>query len=90
MHLESVGVKYALEKFGPERLAYVLAATIQDRPYDQRFSRDSRTWAETVPMFETADQRGFYIASSHSTPLELFVRQARQEMYGAKEQADGY
>ena len=99
MHLESVGVKYALEKFGPERLAYVLAATIQDRPYDQRFSRDSRTWAETVPMYEAADRRGPYIIDTHSTPLELFVRQARQEMDGVKEQpekdsiredADGY
>ena len=99
MHLESAGVKYALEKFGLERVAYVLAATIQDRPYDQRFSRDSRTWAETVPMYEAADRRGPYIIDTHSMPLELFVRQARQEMDGVKEQpekdsiredADGY
>lgn len=90
MHLEPAGIKYVLEKFGPERVAYVLAATIQDRPYDQRFSNDSRNWAETVPMYETADRRGSYIIDTHSTPLELFVRQARQEMDGAKEQADGY
>lgn len=88
MHLAPAAVKYVLEKFGPERVAYVLAATIQDRPYDQRFSNDSRTWAESVPMYEAADRRGSYIIDTHSTPLELFVRQARQEMEAAKEQPE--
>ena len=39
-----------VSKFGAERVKFVLATTIQHKDWDQRFSRDNRAWAQTVPM----------------------------------------
>ena len=39
-------VKSILEKFSPERVAYVLANTIQQKDHDGRISRDCKEWAK--------------------------------------------
>ena len=39
-------VKSILEKFSPERVAYVLAQTIQQKDHDGRISRDCKEWAK--------------------------------------------
>ena len=39
-------VKSILEKFSPERVAYVLANTIQQKDHDGRISRDCKAWAK--------------------------------------------
>lgn len=43
-----------IEKFGVFRVAYVLAANIQQCMFDGRFSRDNKSWAQTIPV--AADQ----------------------------------
>ena len=53
-------VKGVLAEFGPERVSYVLAATLQDKTWDQRFSRSNQAWAAAIPMFETEDRRLAY------------------------------
>ena len=37
-----------MNTFGPDRLAFVLANTVQLRAYDTRFNRDTRAWAQMV------------------------------------------
>ncbi len=79
-------VKGVLAKFGPERVTYVLAATIQDKEWDERFSRDNKAWAAAVPMAEPQDRRCFYTVNSHSTLLNSFVGMVRKELDAMREQ----
>lgn len=79
MHLKP-DVKGVLAEFGPERVTYVLAATIQGKEWDERFSRDNKAWAAAVPMAEPQDCRCFYTVNSHSTLLNGFVGMVRREL----------
>ena len=45
-------VKDVLEKFGAERVQFILANTIQHKDSDGRVSRDNKAWAKTIPMPE--------------------------------------
>ena len=38
--------------YGKERVELILAATIQEKAHDGRFSRDNKEWAASVPMPE--------------------------------------
>ena len=49
LHLHA-DVKGVLAEFGPERVSHVLAATLLDKTWDQRISRDNQAWAASVPM----------------------------------------
>ena len=43
-------VKDVLEKFGAERVQFILANTIQHKNRDGRISQDNKVWAKTIPM----------------------------------------
>ena len=77
--------KGVLAEFGPERVSYVLAATLQVKTHDARFSRGNLAWAATVPMAEPQDRRSSYIIDSHSTLLNSFVDMTRQELKRMKQ-----
>ncbi|MDE7244644.1 MAG: DUF3849 domain-containing protein [Oscillospiraceae bacterium] len=79
-------VKGVLAEFGPERVSLVLAATIQARDWDERFSRSNHEWAAEVPMVDRETMRNDYALNSHSVLLDSFVQQARQEIDKAREQ----
>ncbi|NCE65686.1 DUF3849 domain-containing protein [Pseudoflavonifractor sp. 524-17] len=87
MHLNA-DVKGVLAEFGPERVAYVLAATIQRKDWDERFSRSNQAWAAAVPMFVDEDRRFAFVINSHSTLLNGFVSMARKEMDAMREQLE--
>lgn len=80
MHVAHDTVRQVLERFGPERVSYVLANTVQQREGDERFSGANRSWAKTVPMYVPPDRRSYCTASSHSTKLDDFITAAREEM----------
>ena len=87
MHL-TADTKEVLAEFGPERVTYVLAATIQNKGWDERFSRDNKAWAAAVPMFETEDRRYTYVVNSHSTLLNGYVGMVRKELDTMREQQE--
>ena len=80
--------KGVLAEFGPERVSYVLAATLQGQTWDKRFSRSNQEWAAAVPMFETVDRRLSYIISSHPAVLDSFVNMVRKELNAMREQPE--
>ena len=45
MHLKHDIVKPLAEKYGAERMAFILANTLQQESWDGRFSRDNKAWA---------------------------------------------
>ena len=80
--------KGVLAEFGPERVTYVLAATIQSKDWDERFSRSNKVWAAAVPMFEQENRRSSYIINSHSTLLDGFVGMVRNELDAMRDQPE--
>lgn len=79
-------------KFGAERVKHVLATTIQHKDWDQRFSRENRAWAQTIPMEASfgsreSDHSVYYVVDkSHPGLTDLFVSRFREEQAKEKEQ----
>lgn len=79
-------VKGVLGRFGQERVAYVLANSVQQKTGDERFSSDNWAWAKSIPMYVPAEKRLAYTVTSHSTKLDDFITVARQEMFQMKQE----
>ena len=77
-------VKDVLEKFGAERVQFILANTIQHKNHDGRISQDHKAWAKTIPMLEDSDapRHCAYLVVDGVNPglTDLFTRQARKTM----------
>ena len=75
-------VKDVLEKFGTERVQFILANTIQRKNYDGRISQDNKAWAKTIPMPEDsgASRHCAYLVVDQVNPglTDLFTRQFRK------------
>ena len=80
IHVAPDTVKGILERFGPERVSYILATTVQQKEGDERFSGSNRSWAETIPMFVPPEKRSYCTARSHPAKLDDFITVTRKEM----------
>ena len=74
-----------LEQFGMERTTLVLAATVQDKSWDGRFSSSNKDWAFSVSLPQGLldggmDRRHAYAVSSHPAILDGFIWQVRKEI----------
>lgn len=74
-----------MEKYGPERVGLVLAATVQVKSWDGRFSSANKDWAFTFDFPEAKDDLGFdrrdnYAVTSHPAILDGFINLARQKI----------
>ena len=77
-------VKDVLEKFGPERVQFILANTIRYKDRDGRISRDNKTWAKTVPMPEDSESRYLVVDKVNPDLTDLFTRKARKMIQEAE------
>lgn len=77
----AVGV---VEKYGEERVAFVLANTLKQLSYDGRFSDGNKRWADGIDVPENIsrgmDLNRDYIVGSHPTVLNGFIDMARNEI----------
>ena len=71
-------VKDVLEKFGPERVQFILANTIRHKDSDGRISQGNKAWAKTVPMPEDSERRYLVVDKVNPGLTDLFARQARK------------
>ena len=82
-------VKDVLEKFGAERVQFILANTIQHKDSDGRVSRDNKAWAKTIPMPEdsgTSRHCAYLVVDGVNPGLtDLFTRQVRKNASGTGE-----
>lgn len=83
LHLADGAVEPVLEEYGKERLAFVLACTVQNNLSDGRFSRDNKAWAESIPVLENISKRTDanldYVVNSHPAVLDGYIRIAREK-----------
>ena len=82
-HLNPKAITEVVEGFGSERVARVLANTIQQKSWDGRFSRANKEWAATIPVPGTIregfDNRDQFTAQSHTAILDGYTATFRRE-----------
>ena len=78
-------VSQVVEQFGYDRMLYVLANTVRHKEQDGRISRDNKTWARTIPVFEDPDAWGKdrnveFVVDGHNPGLVAsFINVARHK-----------
>ena len=78
-------VREVVERFGYERMLYVLAVTVREKDWDGRISQANKNWARTIPVFENKDGFGldrntaFVVTQCHPCLTDMFVSEARHE-----------
>lgn len=77
-------VAEVVNTFGQERTMYILANTVRQEDWDDRFSRSNRDWAKTIPVHKNLDAWGedrnvYLIVNSHPGLTDLFVSAFREE-----------
>lgn len=89
--LDGSCVKEVVDRFGAERVSFVLANTVQDKDWDGRISDDNKKWAKDFPVPKDADAWGGrrtheYVCSRvHPGLINLFVNRFRKEQELEKE-----
>lgn len=78
-----------VEKFGTERVAYVLASSVQSHDWDGRFSPETKAWAKDVAVREEMEHRRKFEVASHPAVLDGFIVRIRaMEKESKKEQKE--
>ena len=84
LHLKQNAAKEVVERFGEERMTFVMANTIRELSYDGRFSRQNKDWAEHIEVPENISRgRNLnldYVIESHPAVLDGFIDMARAEI----------
>ncbi len=74
MYLDAGCAERVVEQFGFDRVRYVLAATVQEKDYDGRFSRSNKAWAAQTSVSGNHQ----FIVESHPAVLDGFISQFRE------------
>ena len=77
MHLSHDCARGVIEDFGFKRVGWVLAATIQLKPEDGRFSRRNKEWAAAT-FIPRSDRNYEFMVESHTGVLDIFVNEFRE------------
>ena len=84
MRLNPDAAVSVVEKYGEERVAFVLANTLKQLSYDGRFSDGNKRWADGIDIPENIsrgmDLNRDYIVGSHPAVLNGFIDMARKEI----------
>lgn len=83
MHLNEAAVTEVVAAYGKERICYVVANTLQQKNWDERFSSSNKAWAAQFEIAATArpdyDRRGAFVVDSHPAVLNGFTGLLRRE-----------
>ena len=78
MHLTKGFENALIEKFGMERIKYVLANTVQENDWDGRYSPETKEWAKTVTVTEKSEHRSQFVIDTHPAVLDGFINRVRK------------
>lgn len=92
MRLKKSCLRPVMEKYGADRVNWVLANTVRQKEYDGRFCADNKKWAESFHFPDSdvsgRDLRLDFVVDSHPAVLDGFIRLTRQEHKGDREKAE--
>jgi len=77
-HLNTDAARDIIDRFGFNRVNWVLANTIQRKDFDGRFSQDNKEWAKSF-YIPNDDIRWHFEVDSHPGLTDLFVNRVRKE-----------
>ena len=78
MHLTKGFENALIEKFGMERIKYVLANTVQENDWDGRYSPETKEWAKTVTVTEKSEHRSQFVIDTHPAVLDGFINRVQK------------
>ena len=84
LYLRKSCVMKVLETYSPERIADVLASTVQQRAWDGRFSQDNRLWANGIDTSHIRSSPYRCICESHPAVLDGFISMFRHAILEQK------
>lgn len=73
-HFHGDFVQPVIEAFGMERIAWVLANTIQCKDYDGRFSHAHKQWARNFDFPDSREDSIYFICNAHPYLLDYFIQ----------------
>ena len=88
MYLSHDAAKGVIETYGMERVAMVLANTVQLQDWDGRYSRRNKEWAKTIPNDNPETVRCGYALNSHPAVLDGFIDLVREEQQHSRTQGE--
>lgn len=88
MYLSHDAAKGVIETYGMERVALVLANTVQLQDWDGRYSRRNKEWAKTIPNENPETVRCGYVLNSHPAVLDGFIDLVREEQQRSRTQGE--
>ena len=88
MYLSHDAAKSVIETYGIDRVALVLANTVQLQDWDGRYSRRNKEWAKTIPNYNADTVRCGYVLNSHPAVLDGFIDLVREEQQRSRTQGE--
>lgn len=88
MYLSHDAARGVIETYGMERVALVLANTVQLQDWDGRYSRRNKEWAKTIPNENPETVRCGYVLNSHPAVLDGFIDLVREEQQRSRTQGE--
>ena len=91
MRLKEGFERELMERYGRERVEYVLATTVKENAWDGRYSRENREWADSIPVSESESERIACCLHSHPAVIDGLIRRIRRnehEKQPKKEEED--
>ena len=91
MRLKEGFERELMERYGRERVEYILATTVKENAWDGRYSRENREWAESIPVSESESERIACCLHSHPAVIDGLIRRIRRnehEKQPKKEEED--
>ncbi len=86
MHLKSGLERELIDKYGLERIEYVLANTLQYKYDDGRFSKENKAWANSIEITQNEGHRYQFTVETHPAVLDGFVNIIRKQRELKKEE----
>ncbi len=84
MHLKEGFEDELIQKYGMERVAFVVATTINEHDDDGRYSQANKEWAKTIPMSESEDERRNCCLNGHPAVLDGLASRVRAKQAESK------
>ena len=80
LHLKDGFISELVDKFGKERVQYILATTIRENLGDGRYSPENKGWAENIAVSESQDERRNCCLHSHPAVIDGVVNSFKRYM----------
>ena len=88
MHLKEGFERELMERYGRERVEYLLATTVKENAWDGRYSRENREWADSIPVSESESERIACCLHSHPAVIDGLIRRIRRNEHAKQQEKE--